>query len=180
MSLVQKANQIINTRSEEKERQYGPMTEGMKAATVISEFLNARINESDELGSFKYLYGLKMSRQKYNHKEDNLLDAIAYRIAEINAILEDEGKSPLTSEQFDEVYQNTTKGITKYPAADTKIINALTTLNLSGDDIYKIYLGLEMVEEKNAIIDENNTKRIISIIKQIHILNLMNEANHVL
>ena len=77
MSLVEQANNIINTRSEEKERMYGPMIEGMKSATEIAEFLSTPmriVHGSDALESFRYLYGLKMSRQKYNHKEDNLLD----------------------------------------------------------------------------------------------------------
>jgi len=179
MSLIEKANQIINTRSEEKEREYGPMTEGMKAATVISEYLNhpqTLIHEDDELGSFKYLYGLKLSRQKYNHKEDNLLDAIAYRIAEINAIIERQGKHPMSPAEFNEIFETAIDNKISF-LGDSKIINALTTLDLSGDDIYKIHLGIEISKERLAIIDENDEAQILSILRQIYILDKMNECN---
>jgi len=177
MSLVEKANQIINSRSEEKTRQYGPMIEGMKAATNISEFLNIECDKESQLNSFRYLYGLKLSRQKYNHKEDNLLDAIAYRISEINAILEDNGYASFTIEEFNKAYIETTGSIKYENSFDVDIINSLTQLNLKGDDIYKIYLGLEMTEERIAISKNHMAKRIASILKQIHILNLMNSYN---
>ena len=160
---------------------YGPMIEGMKSATEIAEFLSTPmriVHGSDALESFRYLYGLKMSRQKYNHKEDNLLDAIAYRIAEINAILEKDGIEPLTKEKFNEMYN----GIIENDAPihfnnEMSIINKLTQLNISGDDIYKIRLGIEMNIERNAIIDENREARVLSILRQIYILERMNKAN---
>ena len=106
MSLfIDKANKIINDRSEEKERQYGPMTEGMqnasKIAVSIQKIVNVYSSEEDSsLSSFRYLFGLKLSREKYNHKEDNMLDAIAYRIAEMNALREIRGVAPFTTNGF--------------------------------------------------------------------------------
>ena len=35
MNILEKANEIINTRSEEKDRMYGPMSEGMEIAAQI-------------------------------------------------------------------------------------------------------------------------------------------------
>ena len=76
MNILEKANEIVNTRSEEKERQYGPFEEGMyRAAKILSGMTGMDI--SIDL-MYKALVALKLSRESYNHKEDNLLDAVAY------------------------------------------------------------------------------------------------------
>ena len=76
MNILEKANEIINLRSEEKERMYGPFEEGMdRAALILSGMIGYEV--SAEL-MYKALIALKLSRESYNHKEDNLLDAVAY------------------------------------------------------------------------------------------------------
>jgi hypothetical protein len=76
MNILEKANEIVNIRSEEKERQYGPFEEGMhRAAKILSGMTGMDI--SIDL-MYKALVALKLSRESYNHKEDNLLDAVAY------------------------------------------------------------------------------------------------------
>jgi len=76
MNILEQANQIVNVRSEEKERNYGPFEEGMKnAAKILSGMTNM---ELDAIFMYKALVALKLSREAYNHKEDNLLDAVAY------------------------------------------------------------------------------------------------------
>jgi len=76
MNILEKANEIVNIRSEEKERQYGPFEEGMlRAAKILSGMTGMEIN-IDLM--YKALVALKLSRESYNHKEDNLLDAVAY------------------------------------------------------------------------------------------------------
>jgi 1-aminocyclopropane-1-carboxylate deaminase/D-cysteine desulfhydrase-like pyridoxal-dependent ACC family enzyme len=76
MNILEKANEIVNTRSEEKERNYGPFEEGMKnAAKILSGMTNMQL---DAVFMYKALVALKLSREAYNHKEDNLLDAVAY------------------------------------------------------------------------------------------------------
>jgi len=81
MNILLKANEIINERSEEKERQYGPFKEGMeRAAMIASGATGKQLNASD---MYICLVALKLSRQSYNHKEDNLLDAVAY-LASLN------------------------------------------------------------------------------------------------
>jgi hypothetical protein len=76
MNILEEANKIINTRSEEKERMYGPFEEGMERAAVIaSNCIGKHLTTSD---MYMCLVALKLSRQSYNHKEDNLLDAVAY------------------------------------------------------------------------------------------------------
>jgi hypothetical protein len=76
MNILEKANEIVNLRSEEKERMYGPFEEGMeRAALILSGMLGYEVS-GDVM--YKAMIALKLSRQSYNHKEDNLLDAVAY------------------------------------------------------------------------------------------------------
>jgi hypothetical protein len=76
MNILEKANEIVNLRSEEKERMYGPFEEGMeRAALILSGMLGYEV-QGDVM--YKAMIALKLSRQSYNHKEDNLLDAVAY------------------------------------------------------------------------------------------------------
>ena len=75
-SLCQRAHKIVNERSEEGDRQYGPFKESMeRAAKIASGFCGRPMYASD---IYKVIIALKLSRQSYAHKEDNLLDAIAY------------------------------------------------------------------------------------------------------
>lgn len=76
MNILEKANQIVNERSEEKERQYGPFNEGMqRAASIFNAMTGLNITAVE---MYKALIALKLSRESYNHKEDNLLDAASY------------------------------------------------------------------------------------------------------
>lgn len=75
-SLCQIAHEIVNERGEEKDRLYGPFSEGMdRAAAIFTASTGIKIE-----GKHMYLamVALKLSRQSYNHKTDNILDAIAY------------------------------------------------------------------------------------------------------
>jgi glycerol-3-phosphate acyltransferase PlsY len=76
MNILEEANNIVFLRSEEKQRQYGSFQEGMhKASRIASEMTGKEITTED---MFKCMIALKLSRESYNHKYDNLLDAIAY------------------------------------------------------------------------------------------------------
>ena len=76
MNILKKAQTIVYERSEEKARCYGDFHEGMqRAARIASELSNKEINVNDV---YYCLMALKLSRQSYNHKEDNLLDLVAY------------------------------------------------------------------------------------------------------
>ena len=81
MNILEEANKIINERSEEKERMYGPFDESMaKAARIASELCGKDITTED---FYKCMIALKISRMHYNLKEDTLLDCVAY-IAALN------------------------------------------------------------------------------------------------
>ena len=75
-SILLRAHQIINERSEEGHRQYGSMEDNMDdAATIASVISDKKIDPSDVLAC---LIGLKFSRHRNSYKQDNLLDAVAY------------------------------------------------------------------------------------------------------
>jgi hypothetical protein len=83
-SILEEANNIVNKRSEEKERQYGPFDEGMKRAAQIASGMTGRVWSNDDM--YIAMIALKLSRQSYNEKRDNLLDAAAYMAGWQNAI----------------------------------------------------------------------------------------------
>jgi len=75
-SLCQQAHKIVNERDEEKDRMYGPFSEGMERAAAI--FTASTGIEIEGRHMYLAMVALKLSRESYNHKTDNLLDAIAY------------------------------------------------------------------------------------------------------
>lgn len=78
-SILAEALDIMDKRGQEALRQYGPMQDGMdKAADVASVLAGHPLTGDDVLCA---LIGLKLSREHYNHKRDNLLDAVAYMSA---------------------------------------------------------------------------------------------------
>lgn len=106
MNILDKANEIVNKRSEEKERQYGPFQQCMlKTAKLASIMSNKEISIVD---AYNVLVALKMARQSYAHKEDNLLDAVAY-LGSLNNFLEKEGhpNNTLSDEEHDAAYEKT-------------------------------------------------------------------------
>ena len=68
-NILKLANEIINERSEEKERQYGPMGEGLERAAQIASGVTGKDFTADDI--FAVLIALKFSRHSYNYKEDN-------------------------------------------------------------------------------------------------------------
>lgn len=75
-NILKLADEIVNMRSEEKERQYGPFNESMqRAADIASLIANKEISIDD---MFICMMALKLSRQAYSKKRDNLLDLVSY------------------------------------------------------------------------------------------------------
>jgi len=70
------ADNIVNNRSEERERQYGPFSEGMENAAKIFNGITGLNFTAREM--FFAIIALKLSREGYSHKYDNLLDCISY------------------------------------------------------------------------------------------------------
>ena len=75
-TILAEADGIVNNRNEEKERQYGPFSEGMdRAASIFNGMTGLEVTGKE---MYIALIALKFSRESYNHKRDNLLDAVAY------------------------------------------------------------------------------------------------------
>ena len=87
MNILKKADQIVNERSEEKERQYGDFHECMQKTSEIASAMSSK--EISIIDAYNVLIALKLARQSYSHKQDNLLDAVAY-IGSLNNLLENE------------------------------------------------------------------------------------------
>jgi hypothetical protein len=81
MNILEKANEIVNLRSEEKERQYGPFDKSMEDSAKIASILCNKLISTEDF--YKCMIALKMSRMSVNLKEDTLLDSVAY-IAALN------------------------------------------------------------------------------------------------
>ena len=77
-NILEQANNIINNRSEEKDREYGPIDKGMEIAAQIYNLITPEGQSITPESMYWALVALKLSRQHFNHKEDNLLDAVAY------------------------------------------------------------------------------------------------------
>ena len=112
-NILEQANNIINNRSEEKERQYGPMGEGFERAAMIASGMSGKEWTAHDM--FIAMVALKFSRQSYNFKEDNLLDAVAYigawqnYIEETGAINAKSEKTLLTEEEKKEFEEEDTQ-----------------------------------------------------------------------
>lgn len=91
MNILDRANKIVNERSEEKERQYGPFQESMQKAASIYNLMSPENERISTEGMYRAMVALKLSRESYAHKEDNLLDAVAYMGA-MNDYLENNPK----------------------------------------------------------------------------------------
>ena len=55
---------------------YGPFQEGMQEAAKIASLLSRK--DITAVDMYNCMIALKLSRQSYNHKEDNLLDCVSY------------------------------------------------------------------------------------------------------
>mgnify|MGYP003666408645 FL=1 len=76
MNILKEADKIVNKRREEKQRMYGPFEEGMERAAIIASGCTGKNITAKDM--YMCMVALKLSRESYSHKEDNLLDAVAY------------------------------------------------------------------------------------------------------
>lgn len=87
-NILEQANKIVNERSEEKERQYGPFKASMERAAALYNLMSPKDQQITTAGMYRAMIALKLSREAYAHKEDNLLDAVAY-MGSMNDYLEE-------------------------------------------------------------------------------------------
>lgn len=116
-NILYKADQIVNHRAEEKERQYGPFAESIERTAAFYNLMKPK-NDPDITpeGILRVLISLKLSREAYGHKEDNLLDGVAYIGALHNYIEEKiENKETEETKYVKKVFEQT---YSKYPQYD--------------------------------------------------------------
>ena len=75
-TILEHANDIIFNRSEEKEREYGPLQESMSKASIMASQMTGLEITTDAM--YKIMIALKLSRLSYNTKYDTILDAVGY------------------------------------------------------------------------------------------------------
>lgn len=76
MDVLKKADEIMNLRSEEKDREYGGFVDSItRAAKIANEMCDVSITAETLC---KCLVALKLGRLKYNMKDDTFVDAVAY------------------------------------------------------------------------------------------------------
>lgn len=75
-NILERANEIANKRSEEKERQYGPMEETHRRTAELCSLLTGKEITTTDIYWMKV--AMKLAREAHSHKEDNLVDACAY------------------------------------------------------------------------------------------------------
>ena len=86
-NILERADAIVNKRSEEKNRNYGPFDESMERAAQVFNLISPVGETITPEGIYRALIALKLSREHYKHKEDNLLDCVAY-IGALNNYIE--------------------------------------------------------------------------------------------
>lgn len=89
-NILNHADLIVNHRSEENVRKYGPFSESMRKAADMFNLMAPPGEKITAAGMFRALICLKLTRESYAHKEDNLLDAVAY-IGGLNNLLNEGG-----------------------------------------------------------------------------------------
>jgi hypothetical protein len=78
-TILTKAQDIVYNRTEEQSRNYGEIQESMRRASAIATMISG-VSVSTEIIYYSII-AIKLSREAYAHKEDNLLDAVAYMSA---------------------------------------------------------------------------------------------------
>ena len=65
-NILERANKIVNERSEEKERKYGPFEESMERCAKIATLMGNK--EITTIDVYNILIALKLSREAYSHQ----------------------------------------------------------------------------------------------------------------
>lgn len=75
-NILEAADNIVNHRSEEKERMYGPFDKSMDTMRDIFNAMTGLKLNTEHM--FKAMMAMKLAREAHTHREDNLLDLAAY------------------------------------------------------------------------------------------------------
>ena len=89
-TILTKAQDIVYNRTEEQSRNYGDIQESMQRAADIATYISGKLISPETI--YYSIIAIKLSREAHAHKEDNLLDAVAY-ISALNDYLEKQSKN---------------------------------------------------------------------------------------
>lgn len=78
MNILDQAKDILYNTKNEKHKEYGNIQDNIKRITSYAKMLGAEVTIQD---IFIVLISLKLSRESNAHKEDNILDLVAYLTA---------------------------------------------------------------------------------------------------
>jgi len=78
MNILKEADKIVNERSEEKDREYGPFSVSMERMCELFNVMTANKYNCTPEDMYIAMIALKLSRESHKHKRDNLLDTVAY------------------------------------------------------------------------------------------------------
>lgn len=93
MNILHRADEIVNHRSEERERQYGPFSKCMERAASIFNAMSPEGETITPEGMYRAMIAMKFAREANAHKTDNLLDALAY-IGALNNYIDEKNEGP--------------------------------------------------------------------------------------
>ena len=79
LNILEHAQDIVYRRAEESSRKYGPMKESMEKAATLASTMTGKVITAKDM--YLCMVALKMSRESYSKKYDNILDTIAYLTA---------------------------------------------------------------------------------------------------
>jgi hypothetical protein len=78
-NVFHRAHKILYNRSEERRRKYGPIHEGLEITAKIASAWTGKQFTADD--AYAILVALKLSRDGFSSRDDNILDAIVYLVA---------------------------------------------------------------------------------------------------
>ena len=91
INILEHAQDIVYRRGEESARKYGPMKESMEKAAILASTMSGKDISAKDM--YLCMVALKMSRESYSKKYDNILDTIAYLTAMVEHYNEDYEKT---------------------------------------------------------------------------------------
>lgn len=77
-NILRQADNIVNLRAEEKGREYGDFGASMELMCELFNSMTKHKYNCVPKDMYLVMVAAKLSRQAHAHKEDNLLDAVAY------------------------------------------------------------------------------------------------------
>ncbi len=75
-SILQEAHDIVNERTEDKDRRYGSFDDCMGRVSALASVLTGKEITVDD--AYNVLIALKLSRESHCHKRDNMVDLCGY------------------------------------------------------------------------------------------------------